>query len=103
MVQRDLPVKLSVKFLKRSRPCRNMHPVFKQRPDGLPHWLKSDGNDACNCRDNGKLSKASLPEAFRSDRSFSTCIYYLLTLGQVSWFHRLISSEVSQFQEKELA
>ncbi|KAK9810908.1 hypothetical protein WJX73_007454 [Symbiochloris irregularis] len=54
-------------------------------------WFRETFRDTC------KLSKGSLPEGFKSDRSFSTCIYYLLTLGQVSWFHRLISAEVWHF------
>jgi predicted cupin superfamily sugar epimerase len=45
-------------------------------------------------RSNEIISQSSLPQCYKSDRNFSTSIYYLLEGNQVSLFHRLKSDEV---------
>jgi predicted cupin superfamily sugar epimerase len=43
------------------------------------------------------LPQSALPQAFRGDRSASTSIYFLLTGGQFSAFHRIASDEMWHF------
>ena len=46
-----------------------------------------------------QISKEALPERFEGSRSFSTAIYFLLTHGSFSAFHRIKSDEVWHFYE----
>ncbi len=43
------------------------------------------------------ISADALPARFKSERSFSTVIYFLLKSGQVSRFHRIKSDEQWHF------
>ena len=45
-------------------------------------------------RSNEIIPQSSLPKRYKSERNFSTSIYYLLEGNQVSHFHRLKSDEV---------
>ncbi len=46
-----------------------------------------------------KIGRAALPPRYAGERSFSTSIYFLLTNGRPSRFHRLKSDEVWHFYE----
>ena len=46
-----------------------------------------------------KIGQAALPPRYAGERSFSTSIYFLLTNGQPSRFHRLKSDEIWHFYE----
>jgi len=43
------------------------------------------------------VAETFLPPGFRGERSFSTCIYFLLLKGQFSAFHRIASDELWHF------
>ncbi len=43
------------------------------------------------------IEKQALPNRYNGDRSFSTAIYYLLTAGEFSAFHRVRSDETWHF------
>lgn len=45
------------------------------------------------------IPQAALPSHFTGDRSFSTAIYFLLTEGNFSAFHRIKSDECWHFYE----
>lgn len=45
----------------------------------------------------GKIPAGVLPSAFHGDRSFCTCIYFLLPSGSCSRFHRIASDEIWHF------
>jgi len=44
-----------------------------------------------------KSPREALPERYRTEKSFSTAIYYLLTPGASSAFHRLPADEIFHF------
>ncbi len=46
-----------------------------------------------------QIPQAALPSRFTGDRSFSTAIYFLLTKGNFSAFHRIKSDECWHFYE----
>jgi len=48
-------------------------------------------------RSNEVISHPSLPSRYDNDRSFLTCIYYLVTSENPSTLHRLISDEIYHF------
>lgn len=48
-------------------------------------------------RSAGKLAQSALPAHYSGDRAFSTAIYYMLTEGSRSRFHRLGSDEFWHF------
>lgn len=50
-------------------------------------------------RSRGKISAKELDPAFEGDRNFSTAIYFLLTSGNFSAFHRIRQDEVWHFYE----
>jgi uncharacterized protein len=43
------------------------------------------------------ILRRALPSRYKGDRNFSTSIYYLLPVGEVSRLHRLVSDEVWHF------
>ena len=45
------------------------------------------------------ISRSALPERFSGDRVFSTCIYFLLTRGEFSAFHRIQQDEIWHFYD----
>ncbi len=45
-------------------------------------------------RSNGSIARESLPEGMDGTRSFGTAIYFLLTAGQVSRWHQILSDEL---------
>jgi predicted cupin superfamily sugar epimerase len=46
-----------------------------------------------------QIPQAALPARFTGDRSFSTAIYFLITAGNFSAFHRIKSDECWHFYE----
>jgi len=48
-------------------------------------------------RSDGNIPAGALPEGFNGERSFSTSIYFLLSAGIFSAFHRIRSDEVWHF------
>ncbi len=48
-------------------------------------------------RSSESIAKAALPERFSGDRSYCTSIYYLLSAGDFSAFHRIRSDEIWHF------
>lgn len=43
------------------------------------------------------IPQANLPTGFKGDRNFSTAIYFLLSYGQFSAFHKILSDEMWHF------
>ncbi|XLS30544.1 cupin domain-containing protein [Flavobacteriaceae bacterium M23B6Z8] len=52
-------------------------------------------------RSKGSIPKAALSDGFAGDRNFSTAIYFLLTAGNFSAFHRIQQDEVWHFYDGE--
>ena len=50
-------------------------------------------------RSDETLSGAHLPERYKGDRCFSTAIYFLITAGDYSRFHKIKSDEIWHFYE----
>ncbi|HLH07463.1 MAG TPA: cupin domain-containing protein [Terriglobales bacterium] len=48
-------------------------------------------------RATGQIPKSALPPIYRGPRSFSTCIYYLLTPDTFSVMHRIPTEEIFHF------
>ena len=53
-------------------------------------------------RSSGVISKACLPDVFESDRQYSTGIYYLLTSGDFSAFHKIKQDEMWHFYKGDV-
>lgn len=47
----------------------------------------------------GSISEASLPENFKGSRNYATAIYFLLTYGNFSAFHKIKQDEIWHFYE----
>lgn len=63
--------------------------------DMLPH--PEGGFYKETYRSTGVITKKALPENFSGDRNFCTAIYFLLTEGNFSAFHRIKQDEVWHF------
>lgn len=50
-------------------------------------------------RSTGSISQEALPKSYSGSRNFSTCIYFLLTSGNFSAFHRIHQDEIWHFYE----
>ncbi|AFL79861.1 hypothetical protein Aeqsu_0347 [Aequorivita sublithincola DSM 14238] len=50
-------------------------------------------------RSNGEIKKDSLDKAYNGTRSYSTCIYFLLTSANFSAFHRVKQDEIWHFYD----
>ncbi len=50
-------------------------------------------------RSSGSIRAEALPCTFKAERSYSTCIYYMLTAGNYSSFHRIVQDEIWHFYE----
>ena len=50
-------------------------------------------------RSNGKINKDSLELSYDGERNYSTCIYFLLTSGNFSEFHRIKQDEIWHFYD----
>jgi uncharacterized protein len=46
-----------------------------------------------------KIDKHNLPDTFHGDRNYGTAIYFLLTQGDFSAFHKIASDEIWHFYE----
>ncbi|MCF8255062.1 MAG: cupin domain-containing protein [Bacteroidia bacterium] len=46
-----------------------------------------------------KIDKNNLPDTFHGDRNYGTAIYFLLTQGDFSAFHKIASDEIWHFYE----
>lgn len=50
-------------------------------------------------RSKGSIPKNVIPEDFSGNRNYSTCIYFLLTSGNFSAFHRIKQDEIWHFYD----
>lgn len=50
-------------------------------------------------RSTGEIGPESLETVYRSKRNYSTCIYFLLTSGEFSAFHRIRQDEIWHFYD----
>ena len=50
-------------------------------------------------RSEGEINSDSLTENYTGIRNYSTCIYFMLTSGNFSAFHRIIQDEIWHFYE----
>lgn len=64
---------------------------------GLKPHPKEGGYFLETYRSSEKISKSDLPERYPCDKNFGTAIYYLLTPGTFSPFHRLPTDELFHF------
>jgi predicted cupin superfamily sugar epimerase len=50
-------------------------------------------------RSDGKIKKENLSSRYSGERNYSTCIYFLLTSGSFSAFHRIVQDEVWHYYD----
>ena len=48
-------------------------------------------------RSEGEISENQLPDVFKGNRNYSTCIYFLLTSETFSAFHKINQEEIWHF------
>ncbi|HLU94093.1 MAG TPA: cupin domain-containing protein [Membranihabitans sp.] len=71
--------------------------VIKEKLNLVPHPEGGFYRESYRSRD--YIHQDSLPPEYKDQRHYSTCIYYLLTLGNFSAFHRIRQDEIWHFYD----